>query len=193
MKETSVERANHLLEQTKEKIMEKIGPYVIGTNNETLMEKVKQLLQVHDQSIAAAESITGGLFTDQLIAVEGASQVCRGGIVCYDTRSKRDVLNVSPNTIARHGVVSEACVKEMADKVRSLMDSDFGIAFSGVAGPATLEGHPVGTVYIDIHHDKGKMVETFLLQGDRQSIRKKAANKGFEMLFTFLKNNFSNE
>ena len=76
----------------------------------------------------------------------------KGGVVCYTTEVKQNVLHVKKETIANHGVVSEQCAKELAENVAEIMKSDIGISFTGVAGPDELEGKPVGTVYIGIKY-----------------------------------------
>src|SRR5699024_1023243 len=111
------------------------------------------------------------------------------GLVCYDTSVKKDVLKVSPHVIDKKGVVSRDCALEMATNVRQLLGSNIGLSFTGVAGPASLEGKHVGTVYIAISSDTGeKEVQKFIFQGDRDTIRRRATIKGFEILFNYLKN-----
>lgn len=187
-KESSEEKANRLLQQAKEQILTKVGAYFYGVDDETIETKVFTMLKAQSMRIAAAESLTGGMFTERLIAVEGASQVCRGGIVCYDAHVKQQVLGVSSNTIQSKGTVSEECALEMATNVYKRLDSNIGIAFTGVAGPGSIDGQAAGTVYIAICTDEGrKKVEKFYFQGDRNTNRKKAVVKGFELLFNFIK------
>src|SRR5690625_458632 len=145
------------------------------------------MLKERNQRLAAAESLTGGMFIEKLIAVEGAAAVSPGGIVCCDASVKRDVLKVSSETINNKGVVSRECAIEMATNIRQLLDSDIGISFTGVAGPDRLETQPVGTVYIAISSNTGQEeVHKFILQGDRNTIRRRATIKGFELLFNYL-------
>lgn len=188
-KETSREKAEQLLEKTKQQIAKRVGNYLYGVNNETIEETIVQLLLEKKQTIAAAESLTGGIFIEKLIAVEGVSKVCPGGIICYDTRIKQELLNIPNDLIKSHGVVSKECANAMAKQVAQKMNVDIGISFTGVAGPETLENEEVGTVYIAVFHQSGThMCKKFMLQGDRQTIRRRASLKGFEMLFYFLKN-----
>lgn len=186
-KEDSEEKANDLLQQTEAKIQAKIGDYLYGEDDETIEHKVLTMLKAQNKRIAAAESLTGGMFTAKLVAVEGASEVCSGGIVCYDTKVKQDVLGVSATTIRSKGTVSEACAIEMAVKVRDKLGANIGISFTGIAGPGSIEGQPSGTVYIAICTDEKQMVEKFSFQGDRNANRRRATLKGFELLFNYLK------
>ncbi|WP_077326262.1 competence/damage-inducible protein A [Virgibacillus siamensis] len=180
--------ANQLIEKTKQEILSVAGAYFYGSDEETLPERVFSLLKTQGKMIAAAESLTGGMFTDRLISLEGASKVCSGGIVCYDAKVKENVLKVSPDTIKKQGTVSEQCAREMAENVCTLMDVEVGISFTGVAGPDYSENNPPGTVFIGVAQ-KGKetFVKKFIFQGDRDIIRNRSVIKGFELLWNLLK------
>lgn len=187
-KESSTDKATALLEQTKSAILAKVGDFFYGQDGETIEGEIYKLLKDRGQRIAAAESLTGGMFTEKLISVEGASAVCPGGIICYDPIIKKDLLNVSAQTISSKGVVSPECALELATNICHVMRSDLGISFTGVAGPDRLENHPVGMVYIAICSKQGEQhVERFTFKGDRNAIRRRATIKGFEILFNFLK------
>ncbi|HLS20459.1 MAG TPA: competence/damage-inducible protein A [Bacillota bacterium] len=187
-KAPTIDRANILLDEYEYLIEQKVGQYIFGSGQETIEEKIYYLLKNKNKYISAAESLTGGLFTERLINVPGASEVIPGSIVSYDARIKKDVLNVSEATIKRDGTVSEQCAYEMAKNVAEMFQTDYGISFTGVAGPDRTEGKPVGTVYIAIYHRSGKkVVEQVLLSGDRYSIRHRAVLKGYEMLLKILK------
>ncbi|WP_156289126.1 competence/damage-inducible protein A [Oceanobacillus salinisoli] len=187
-KEKSEERAEKLLEETKQQILSRVGDYFFGENDETIEQKIISLLNKKKYYIAAAESLTGGMFTDRLISVSGASSVCRGGIICYDTKVKQEILGVSKETIQHKGTVSEECALEMAEQVSSKLHANIGISFTGVAGPEQVEGKDVGTVYIALVSKEGfKQVEKLMSMGDRNTIRKRATIKGLEIIFNFLK------
>lgn len=187
-KESSLEDANKRLEETKEKILARVGDYFYGLDNLTIEERLFALLKLQNKRIAAAESLTGGMFIEKLISVIGASEVCLGGIICYDTSVKKKLLHVSPQTIEEKGVVSEECALEMARNICNVLDSDIGISFTGVAGPGSLEGHPVGTVFIAIYSTTGaQTVNKYTFSGDRHSIRRRSMLKGYELLLKFLK------
>ncbi|RLL45383.1 competence/damage-inducible protein A [Oceanobacillus piezotolerans] len=188
VKADSDERANTLLKAAKEKILERVGIYYYGENDDTLEQQVIQLLKEKQLTIAAAESLTGGMFASKLISVSGASNVVQGGIVSYHANVKQKVLGVSKETIEKEGTVSKACASEMAAKVREKLDADIGISFTGVAGPNEEEGNPVGTVYIALHTISGKkQVFHYEFMGDRSTIRHRATLKGLEILFQYLK------
>ncbi|HLS60225.1 MAG TPA: competence/damage-inducible protein A [Virgibacillus sp.] len=187
-KDTSIDKVNHRMEQTRREIEAIVGDNIYGVNDETLEEKVSALLKQSNLRISAAESVTGGMFTSKILTVNGASFVCPGGVVCYDPQIKESVLQVSADTIHTKGVVSEDCAIEMAENVSAMMNSDLGISFTGVAGPERLEGHPVGTVYIALYSKTGEQqVKQYTFHGDREMIRHRATIKGFEILYKFLK------
>ncbi|SFA76436.1 nicotinamide-nucleotide amidase [Lentibacillus halodurans] len=182
------DEAAALINQTKQEILNKVGHHYYGADEETIEKKVLTLLQQANKSVGAAESLTGGKFTDKLISIPGASHVCRGGIVCYDTEVKENVLRVSPELIQQYGTVSEECALAMAENVCTLLDTHVGISFTGVAGPDNVEGHPAGTVFIAVHERSGKQLsQKYTFQGDRQTIRKRTVLKGYELLYNLLK------
>src|SRR5690625_5212298 len=108
-------------------------------------EQVVTALTAHGQTVAIAESLTGGLVCAALTTVPGASAVVRGAIVAYATEIKESVLGIDHEVVRRHGVVSHETAAAMAQNVRRLLSADIGVATTGVAGPDEQEGHPVGT------------------------------------------------
>jgi len=102
------------------------------------------------QTVAVAESITGGELVAELSKPAGASSILRGGVVAYQNDVKVEVLGVSAALIATHGVVSAEVAREMAAKVRERFAADWGLATTGVAGPDSLEGVAPGVAYIAV-------------------------------------------
>ncbi|WP_382357329.1 competence/damage-inducible protein A [Lentibacillus kimchii] len=182
------QEADRLIKQSRAAVMERVGEFFHGTDDQTLEESVYSLLKQQGYTLGAAESLTGGMFTERLTAIPGASDVCTGAIVCYGTQVKEQVLNVSSELIRQHGTISEACASSMAENVRSRLDSDIGISFTGAAGPDSSERQPAGTVFIGVYDKSGKQtVEKYTFQGDRQTVRERAVLKGYELLFNLLK------
>lgn len=187
-KADSDNEAAAVINRTKQEILKRTGTYYYGDDDRSLAEEVSALLKKNNLTIGAAESLTGGQFTDRLISIPGASNVCCGGIICYDAQVKEKVLHVSSDIINQEGTVSKACADAMAENVRLLLDADIGISFTGVAGPDTSEGHSPGTVFIAVYDQSGKqLTEKFNFHGDRQAIRKRTILKGYELLFKLLK------
>lgn len=187
-KHQSAETAMKMIEETEKKILARAGEYLYGYDDTSLMEELSKLLKEKQLTIAAAESLTGGMFQKELTAVPGASSLLIGGVVCYSPQVKHDVLNVSQETIDTDGVVSASCAQQLAENVSKLMKTDIGISFTGVAGPEDLEGHPAGTVFVGIAI-KGEptKVEKLNLAGNRTAIRKRTVKYGCYYLLKYLK------
>lgn len=159
-----------------------VGEFIFGTDDDTLPAIVIRLLKERKQTLAVAESMTGGLIQSLLTDVPGASQVLRGGVVAYNADLKRDLLHVSGATIERDGVVSESVAREMATGARRNCGSDWAISTTGEAGPDSATGKPKGTVWLGLSgkgEDKAIMRELF---GDRENVKKRAALWAIELL-----------
>ncbi|MNP13754.1 Nicotinamide-nucleotide amidohydrolase PncC [compost metagenome] len=127
------------------------------------------------KTLSAAESCTGGLLMERITSISGSSAVFSGGIVCYSNQLKEKLLNVPHDMLEGNnapGAVSAEVAHVLADQVRMIADSDFGLSITGIAGPAFSERKPVGLVYIAIA-ERGKEVEVheLNLSGNRESIR----------------------
>ncbi|MGM0873741.1 MAG: competence/damage-inducible protein A [Bacillota bacterium] len=182
------EVANQLLNELEQKINARVGEFFYGYEQTTLAQELKKLLIDKKKTISAAESLTGGMFSEQVTALDGASQLFKGSIVCYTNEMKAQILNVSNHTLDEYGAVSEQCAEEMADQVRKLSNSDIGISFTGVAGPKPHEGQPVGTVFIGISmKDKETQVYRFNFAGSRKGIRVRTIKYGYHNLVKLLK------
>lgn len=123
------------------------------------------------QTVAVAESLTGGLVAAGLTDVAGASAVVRGGVLAYATDLKAQVLGVDQGLLARVGAVDADVAEQMASGVRSLMGATYGLATTGVAGPDQADGKPVGTVYVAVVGPEGSRVKALNLSGDRGEVR----------------------
>ncbi|WP_202406513.1 competence/damage-inducible protein A [Virgibacillus salexigens] len=180
-------QASQLIEHTEDQIINRVGSYFYGSDQDTLEGKVIDLLIKKQKKLAVAESITGGLFTGKISSVSGVSSVFEGGIVSYAAHVKQHVLDISEETLTDKGTISEACALAMAKNVAVKLGVPVGIGFTGVAGPDEVEGQPVGTVYIAIYDDGKEQVEKWMFQGDRNTIRNRAVLKGMELLYKWLK------
>lgn len=147
-----------------------------------ITKDVIEVLRKHNQKVAVAESVTGGGVLSELISIAGASAVVIGGIVSYQTQSKIQVLGVLAETIEKNGVVSEQTAIEMAVAVRTKFGADISVATTGVAGPDSLAGAPVGSVIIAVASEQGSWVESYLFKGDRAQIRAAAVAAAISLL-----------
>ena len=124
------------------------------------------------QTVAVAESLTGGLVTAALTEVPGASAVVRGGVFAYATDLKAQLLGVDELLLSRAGAVDADVAEQMASGVRLLMGATYGLATTGVAGPSPAEGKAVGTVYVAVAGPGSSRVKALRMSGDRADIRK---------------------
>ncbi|WP_458413834.1 competence/damage-inducible protein A [Schinkia sp. CFF1] len=179
-KDSSLERAHKMLAELESKIQKRVGQYFYGYNDSTLYQELFQLLKKKNLSIASAESLTGGAFAKELTNFAGSSSIFKGSIVCYDTEVKRNVLKVPSDIIEDKGVVSKECAGHMAENVRTLLNTDIGISFTGVAGPDQQEGKEVGTVFIGIAiNGEETIVYPLKLAGNRDAIRTRSVKYGY--------------
>lgn len=153
-----------------------------------LAAKVVRTLSERSISLAAAESLTGGLIGATLTAVPGASRVYLGGTIAYATPTKTALLGVDPSLISQHTVVSERVALEMAIGLQRRTDADWVIAVTGVAGPDPQDGHYPGEVWICVvgprvpHTSQFQQTERFNFEGDRDAIRQQTVTAAFGML-----------
>jgi nicotinamide-nucleotide amidase len=178
-KHQDMQTAELMLDEVEGNIRARVGQFLYGYNNTSIVSELMNILKEKKLTISAAESLTGGLFQQELTSVPGVSSVLKGGVVCYTNGVKKNVLKVKPGTIEKYGVVSQECAKELAENVAALVSSDIGISFTGVAGPAELEGKPVGTVYIGISiRGQQTVVKKLELGGSREANRSRSVKYG---------------
>ena len=122
-------------------------------------------------TVAAAESLTGGLVCAALVDVPGASASVRGGVVAYATDLKAALLGVDADLLTARGAVDPDVAGEMADGARRRLGAEIGLATTGVAGPDPQDGHPPGTVHVAVATPAGVTVRSLHLGGDRPTVR----------------------
>jgi nicotinamide-nucleotide amidase len=162
------------------------GLYYYGTDDESLASVVGNLLQASGQTLAVAESCTGGGLGQALTAIPGSSGYFWGGVIAYDNRVKENVLGVSGADLATEGAVSATVAEQMATGVRDRLKTDWGISITGIAGPdgGTVE-KPVGLVYIGFARPDGSVTHQRYLFGDsrgRDMVRLMSANAALDLL-----------
>ncbi len=140
-------------------------------------------LALRGETIACAESLTGGLLTARLVDVPGASRVLQGGVVAYTNAVKTRVLGVEPRLLAVRGAVDGEVAAAMALGVCRALDSDWGVATTGVAGPDPVEGKRVGMVFVAVVRAGGEpRVRELHLDGDRGTIRSDVVETALAMI-----------
>jgi len=152
----------------EKEIRSRLGPHVFGSGSQTMESVVGEMLAQKGLTLSVAESCTGGLISHLLTNVPGSSDYFQGGITVYSNQSKVDLLCVSPETIRKHGAVSDQAVREMAEGVRRKLKTDIGIAVTGVAGPAGgSKEKPVGTVHLGLNSELRTVSQKYRFWGNR--------------------------
>lgn len=168
-----------------EEVCRRMGDTVYGIDSPDLEHRVLELLAEKGKTFASAESCTGGMVSQRITAIPGASNWFRGGVNVYTEDAKSILLGIKPSFIEKHGVVSAAVAGKMARRVRKLLKADLGVGITGWAGP---DGEDVGLVYVALAA-KGECYVRRLQLGartDRERIRTVAAHNAFDMTRRYL-------
>ncbi len=144
-------------------------------------------LVARGETLATAESLTGGLLAAAITDVPGASRAFVGSVVSYATRVKVSVLDVPAAVVEDHGVVSEECAVAMARGVRRRLDATWGVATTGVAGPDRQAGRPVGTVWVAVAGPDVVRARLLGLDGERRAIREASCGAAVSLLLDLLR------
>lgn len=172
------------LESLEAQIRKRLGGHVYGTGAQTLEEVVGNLLKERNHTVALAESCTGGMIAAKLTNVPGSSAYFERGVVSYSNNAKISLLDVSPTVIERHGAVSAETAVAMAEGVRWVAQTTYGVSVTGIAGPAGgTKEKPVGLVYIALASEQDKTQwHRYTFEGDRWMIRTRAAQTALNLL-----------
>lgn len=147
-----------------------------------LAERVLHILITRGQTLAVAESLTGGLLAAALVEVPGASAAFRGGLIPYATELKTSLVGVPPDLLAARGPVDPDVAAALAAGARERCGADWGLATTGVAGPDPQGGREVGTVYVASAGPGGPAVRLLHLPGDRHQVRSAAVDAALVLL-----------
>ncbi len=145
------EKLEKLINQEEKKLKKYLGDAIFGHGEQSLQEMLGKMLAEKNRTLATAESCTGGNIARLITGIPGSSVYFKGAVVAYENGIKEKVLKVKPDDIVKHGAVSKQVVEQMALGVKHLMNTDYAIATSGIAGPGGgTEEKPVGTIWIAI-------------------------------------------
>ena len=143
--------AKNIIKPVKEELKKEFSKFIYGENDDNLSSVLIRVLKKRKESLAFAESCTGGLLSSSITSIAGSSQVFKGSIVSYSNEIKKSLLNIPKNLIKKCGAVSEEVAETMAINAKEILNSDWSIAISGIAGPnGGSKDKPVGLVYITI-------------------------------------------
>jgi nicotinamide-nucleotide amidase len=172
-----------LLEATKSQVRERLQQLVFGQDDDSLEESAAKLLQERRQTIATAESCTGGLLAKLLTDIPGSSIYFLRGWVTYSNQSKTEELGVPTEVVARHGAVSREVALAMATGARHAGQTDWGVGITGIAGPGGGSAEkPVGLVWIALAEAGWTDARSFIFPGEREQIRLRAAQMALALL-----------
>ncbi len=144
------------------------GKYIYGYNNDSIQSAVGQILKSNNETIATAESCTGGYLAHLITSIPGSSAYFKGSIISYTNKIKQEALGVNKSTLDKYGAVSEQTVIEMAEGVRTKFNTTYAIATSGIAGPdGGTKETPIGTVWIALASPTGTHTKLLSLTKDR--------------------------
>lgn len=160
-----------------------IGDHLFGFDDDTMEAVIVRLLTARQQTLALAESCTGGFLAHRLTNVPGASAVFPGGWVTYSNEAKQSLLGVAASTLANHGAVSPQTACEMASGARVRLGTDFGLAVTGIAGPTGgSAAKPVGTVFIGLATAEDTSTRQYFNPLDREAFKLVTSQQAFERL-----------
>ena len=151
-----------------------------------MKNKLVELLKKHNLTLGSIESLTGGLFASTITSVSGVSSVFKGTVVTYFTEIKEKVVGVKKEIISKYGVISKECALEMATYGQELLDTDVIVSFTGNAGPTSMEGKPVGLVYIGVIIKDTVFTFEYMFEGDRNQIREACVKQGIKKILELI-------
>jgi PncC family amidohydrolase len=154
----------------------------------SLSSEISQLLSEKSQTIATAESCTGGLLGHTLTAISGSSEYFLGGVIAYSNRIKEEWLGVQSQTLLQHGAVSEETAREMAQGIRKKFKADIGLSTTGIAGPTGgTSTKPVGMVWIGISTKTNTQAFKCHFKGSRNEVKTSTVKEILTRLLDHLK------
>jgi nicotinamide-nucleotide amidase len=178
--------AEEKIEPVAEEIFSRLEEYYFGEDDETIESVVGRLLTERGETLALAESCTGGLLAKLLTDRAGSSAYFVEGLVTYSNDAKERLLGVPHELLVEHGAVSEPVARAMAEGVRENAGTDYGLSVTGVAGPdGGTEEKPVGLIFVGLSDEEGTDVKRLDLSAFRRSrevVRERSANRAFDFL-----------
>ena len=160
--------------------------YIHNPNISNSMQPEQQVFKkftTGKKTLAIAESCTGGLIGNKLTNLPGASAFFWLGVIAYDNAAKSKILKVSPHLLKKHGAVSAPVALAMAQGVRRILKTDYGLSVTGIAGPGgATKLKPVGLVFIGLSSSSKTLVKKYLFKGTRLAIKKHACQTALKML-----------
>jgi nicotinamide-nucleotide amidase len=182
----TMEEAQARVDAVAELVEQEMGDDIFSSHGESLEEVVLLMLGLRGLTLSAAESCTGGLFSERLTRIPNSSRNFAGGVVVYTNAMKTVFTDVPAELIAEKGAVSEEVARALAEGIRRRTGSSLGLSITGIAGPPVTTGpdagKPVGLVYIGLADQDDTQVKRLEIAGDRDRVRLWASEHALEML-----------
>jgi nicotinamide-nucleotide amidase len=159
-----------------------LGPDLVSIGDGNLEDALLADLSARGETLAVAESMTGGLLASRLTAIPGASAAFLGGATVYSVAAKAQLLGLDPDWLERVGTVSEACAAALAEAVRQRLGATWSLGICGNAGPGVEGGAPLGSVFIGLCGPSGTTVKAITMAGDRAEIQLRATALALDLL-----------
>ena len=169
-------------------VLERVGEYVFSVDDEDLQDVVLDRMHMDGTTLAAAESMTGGMFAARVTDKPGVSAFFDRSCVTYSNRAKMEELGVYKSTLDKYGAISPECAREMAEGLHRKTGCDLCVAVTGNAGPNPDEGKEVGKYYIGVWYRDDVIVSEHFRKGDRGRIRRDACFNMFKQMYKVLFN-----
>lgn len=180
---SSLKEAESKLIETENKIRLKAGDFIYGINDETIEHNIGKMLRERNKTLSVAESCTGGEISSRIVSIAGSSDYYSGGICAYSNKEKVKILGVKEVTLEKYGAVSEETAVEMAAGVRRIMETDYAVSTTGIAGPSGgTEQKPVGLVWIGFSGGGKNFAVKYFFGGRREINIRRASMRALEIL-----------
>lgn len=175
------------ISETEQRLREVLNEYIYGTDKQILEEIIGELLRNRRKTISVAESCSGGLIGVKFTNVSGSSDYFVNGMITYSNQAKIELLKIPEDIIDKYGAVSEQVAILMAEGVKKLSKSDYGLSATGIAGPTGgTEEKPAGLVYIGFAHENDSFAQKYIFGGDRKAIRERTAQAALNLVRLFM-------
>jgi len=180
---------DELINNIRNELYSILGNNIYGEDEQSLEQVISELFMKTKKTLSIAESCTGGLVANRITNIPGASVYFKQGIIAYSNEAKINILGVLPETINKYGAVSKETALEMAQGIKKLTKSDFGLSITGIAGPtgATIT-KPVGLVWFGLVTDNETITQEMNFSGSRIDIKTAASNYALFLLYKVIKN-----
>lgn len=190
-KAENAELASDILKRAEKEIVSRLKDFIFGYDEDSIEVILRNIFTKMNKTVSIAESCTGGLISKLLTDVSGSSEYISLNVITYSDEAKNKMLGVKSETLEKFGAVSEQTVKEMALGIKNISQSDYGLAITGIAGPAGgSKEKPVGLIYIGISNGSKTITEkiNFAELLPRPEIRLRSAKKALHLLKDFILN-----